>query len=118
MLFVFSSHPFYTKHVHLPTADDPPSSTIHEKPKLWSYFKNALGALDGSHIHSASPLNERVASRNRKGFISQNCLFGCSFELKFVYSYTGWEGSATDACVYEDALLSGLHIPQGKYYFS
>src|SRR5882762_616304 len=74
MLFVFSSHPFYTKHVHLPTADDPPSSTIHEKPKLWSYFKNALGALDGSHIHSASPLNERVASRNRKGFISQNCL--------------------------------------------
>jgi|SRR5882762_7815142 len=118
MLFVFLSHPFYTKHVHLPTADDPPSPMIHEKPKLWPYFKDTLGALDGSHIHSAPPLNEHVASRNRKGFISQNCLFGCSFELKFVYSYTGWEGSATDACVYEDALLSGLHIPQGKYYFS
>jgi hypothetical protein len=118
MLFIFLSHPFYTKHVHLPTADDPPSPMIHEKPKLWPYFKDTLGALDGSHIHSAPPLNEHVASRNRKGFISQNCLFGCSFELKFVYSYTGWEGSATDACVYEDALLSGLHIPQGKYYFS
>jgi hypothetical protein len=118
MLFAFSSHPFYTKYIQLPTADDPASPTIRENSKLWPYFKDALGALDGSHIHCSPPLNERAASRNRKGFLSQNCLFGCSFELKFVYAYTGWEGSATDARVYEDALLNGLHIPEGKYYLA
>ena len=118
MLLAFSSHPFYTTNVRLPRADDPASPTIRENPKLWPYFKDALGALDGSHIHSSPPLNERAACRNRKGFLSQNCLFGCSFEFKFVYALTGWEGSATDARVYEDALLNGLDIPEGKYYLA
>jgi hypothetical protein len=37
--------------------------------------------------------------------------------LKFVYAYTGWERSATDAQVYEGALSDGLNIP-GKYYLA
>ena len=118
MLFAFSSHPFYTIYIWLPTADDPASPTIHKKRKFWPYFKDALGALDSSHIHSSPPSNKRGASCNRKGFVSQNCLFGCSFELKFVYALTGWEESATDARIYEDALLKGLHIPEGKYYLA
>ena len=116
MLFIFSSHPFYTKYVRLLTANDPVPPEIHNNSKFWPYFKDALGALDGSHIHSAPPAYERPANRNRKGFISQNCLFACSFGLKFVYAYTGWEGSVTDARVYEDALSNGLDIPHGKYY--
>jgi hypothetical protein len=28
---------------------------------------------------------------------------------------TGWEGSATDAHVYDDAITSDLHIPEEKY---
>ena len=118
MLFIFSLHPFYTNHVHLPTAGHPVPPEIRENTKFWPYFKDALGALDGSHIHSAPPLNERGANRNRKGFLSQNCLFGCSFDLKFVYAYTGWEGSATDALIYESARLHGLDIPAGKYYLA
>jgi hypothetical protein len=118
MLFIFSSHPFYTKCVHLPTADDPVPPEIRNQPKFWPYFKDALGALDGSHLHCAPPAYDRSAYRNRKGFVSQNCLFACSFGLQFVYAYTGWEGSATDARVYEDALSNGLDIPQGKYYLA
>lgn len=118
MLVIFSSNPFYTNHVHLPVVGDPPSPQISENPKLWPYFKDAIGALDGSHIHSAPPVDERSAYRNRKGFVSQNCLFGCSFDLRFVFVYTGWEGSATDARVYESALSNGLVIPVGKYYLA
>jgi hypothetical protein len=118
MLLIFSSPPFYTRHVYLPTAEDAPSPRIRNSPKFWPYFKDAIGALDGSHIHSAPPASERFAHRNRKGFISQNCLFGCSFDLLFVYSLTGWEGSATDARVYEDARSSDLEIPEGKYYLA
>jgi hypothetical protein len=83
MLCTFSSHPFYPKYVHLLTADDPVSPIICENSKFWPYFKDVLGALDGSHIHSSPPLNECAASQNHKGFLSQS-LFGCSFEFQFM----------------------------------
>lgn len=35
--------------------------------------------------------------------------------MKFSYTLTGWEGSATDARIYQDAISTDLHIPQGKY---
>ena len=35
--------------------------------------------------------------------------------MRFTYTLTGWEGSATDARVYDDAITSDLHIPKGKY---
>jgi hypothetical protein len=115
---IFSSPPFYTTHVRLPTADTgsdvPPE--IRNNPKFWPFFKDCLGAIDGSHIHSAAPASERPSHRNRKGFISQNCLFICSFSLQFLYALTGWEGSATDAIIYEDACAHDLHVPAGKYY--
>ena len=118
MLFVFSSNPFYTKYVHLPVHSDPVPSQIRSNPKFWPFFKDAIGALDGSHIHSAPPASERAGFRNRKGFVSQNCLFGCSFDLKFVYSLTGWEGSATDARIWDYAKSSDLRVPEGKYYLA
>ena len=31
---------------------------------------------------------------------------------------TGWEGSATDARVYEDACQKGLNVPAGKYFLA
>jgi DDE superfamily endonuclease len=118
MLTIFSSPPFYTRYVRLPTAQDPIPLEIRNNPKFWPFLKDALGAIDGSHIHSAPPAFERPLHRNRKGFCSQNCLFGCTFSLQFVYALTGWEGSATDARVFEDACAYDLEIPAGKYYLA
>jgi len=118
ILFIFSSPPFYSKHVRLATATDSVAYEIRSNAKFWPFFKDALGAMDGSHIHSAPPAVERASYRNRKGFISQNCLFACSFDLLFTYAYTGWEGSATDARVYEAARSLDLVIPHGKYYLA
>ena len=118
MLCIFSSYPFYTKYVLLPTANDPVPPEIRHNPKFWPYFKDALGAIDGSHIRSSPPASQRSSYRDHKGDISQNCLFACSFDLQFVFAYTGWEGSATDARVYESALMDGLDIPPGKYYLA
>ena len=67
MLFIFSSYPFYTKYVKLPTADDPVMHEIRNNPKFWPYFKDALGALDGSHIHSSPPAIDRSSYHNQKG---------------------------------------------------
>jgi hypothetical protein len=115
---IFSSPPFYTTYVHLPAADSDVPPQIRNNPKFWPFFKDCLGAIDGSHIHSAAPASERASHRNRKGFVSQNCLFICSFSLRFLYALTGWEGSATDARIYEDAYAHDLHIPAGKYYIA
>ena len=56
--------------------------------------------------------------QNRKGFLSQNCLFACSFDLTFIFGYTGWEGSAMDSQVWEAALDCGFDIPDGHYYLA
>ena len=77
-----------------------------------------IGALDESHIHAALPTKDRGAFRNHKGFVSQNCLFACSFNLQFTYSLTGWEDSATDARVYQDTCEKDLHIEKGKYFLA
>ncbi|KAG2034934.1 hypothetical protein BDR03DRAFT_842057, partial [Suillus americanus] len=55
MLDILSSHPFYTEYVHLPTADVPVSSAICDNPKHWPCFCDAVGAIDGSHIHAFPP---------------------------------------------------------------
>ena len=97
----------YTQHVHL--SDSTKIHTcIQENLRFWPFFKDAIGALDGSHIHAAPGRLEHGTYRNHKGFTSQNCLFACDFDLFFTYVLTGWEGLATNAHVYEDACTKGL----------
>jgi hypothetical protein len=49
------------------------------------------------------------------GFLSLNVLFACSFDLRFTYVYSGWEGSASDSRVWDDARRSGFHIHEGRF---
>ena len=111
MLFIFSSGPFYTTYVNLPNANTPP-----HKKYIAATRCATCRAIDSSHI-SCTPLPTKCTMYcNHKGFLSQNCLFVCSFNLKFVFGYTGWEGSAMDNQVWEAALEYGLNIP-GSHYF-
>jgi hypothetical protein len=118
MVFIFSSNPFYNTYVCPPTAGDPVPHEFSHNPRFWPFFKDCLGALDGSHIPCSPPAHEWQAYRNRNGTMSQNCLFGCNFNFTFVYALTGWEGSATDARVFEGARMVDLFIPEGKYYLA
>ena len=88
---------------------------MQSNPKFWPYFKDAIGAIDGTHIPVVPPSHTAAAFRNCKGFLSQNCLFICDFDLFFKYALTGWEGSASDSRVYDNALSWDLNIPEGKY---
>ena len=116
MVFPFSSPPFYMAHVKMPAQDDI-QLEIRNNLRFWPYFKDAIGALDESHIHAAPPAKDRGAFQNRKGFVSQNCLFACSFNLQFTYSLTGWEGPATDAHVFQDAHEKDLHIKKANIFW-
>lgn len=115
MVHIFSTPPFYANYIKQITPHDPPASYLRQNTKFWPYFEHVLGAIDGSHIHLSAPSFLHDSCRNRKGFLSQNCLFVCSFDFLFSYAVTGWEGSAADARVYEDAVNSDLNIPDGWY---
>ena len=63
------------------------------------------------------PSELQLRYRNRKGTLSQNVLAVCNFEMQFVYILAGWEGSAHDVRVLQDAQISqGFITPKGKYW--
>ena len=99
-------------------APDEVQAEIRSNPRFWPYFKDVIGTLDGSHLHTAPASMERSAFWNRKGFVSHNCLFACNFGLLFTYALTRWEGSANDTRVYQDAHSKDLHINTSKYFLA
>ncbi|XP_020250850.1 uncharacterized protein LOC109828233 [Asparagus officinalis] len=80
--------------------------------------KDCIGAIDGTHIPCMVYNIDQTPYRNRHGFLSQNVLAACTFDLKFIYVLAGWEGSANDARVLKDAMSRpyGLPLPQNKFY--
>jgi hypothetical protein len=103
ILFALSSPPFYTKYIYLPSDTTPIPDEIQDNLKFNPFFKDTLGAIDGTHINCCPSVAKRQSAWNRKGGVSQNCLACCSFDLRFQYVLSGWDGSAADAAVYENA---------------
>lgn len=107
---------FYKSFVKFPTESTPLSDCIEDNNSFFPYFKDCIGAIDGSHIPVSPPENERAAFRNRKGFLSQNVLAACDFDLKFIMVLAGWEGSISDSKLWlEGRRIGALPIPEGKY---
>ena len=48
--------------------------------------------------------------------MSQNVLVACSLDMKIVYVLSGWEGSASDSRVFNDARTSDFRVPPDRYY--
>ncbi|KAL5538384.1 hypothetical protein UlMin_046122 [Ulmus minor] len=79
---------------------------------------NCLGALDETYIQVRVLENEKPRYRTRKSDITTNLLGVCSRDLKFIFVFPGWEGSASDSRVFCDAISNpnGLKVPRGCYY--
>jgi hypothetical protein len=115
LLGMITSACFYNRYVKLPPCDQVPNE-IRNNPKLFPFFEHCRGAIDGSHIDAFVPADILARYRNRKGHISQNILAACTFCLLFCYVLAGWEGSASDSRIFEDARHHGLAISPGTYY--
>ncbi|XP_058076341.1 uncharacterized protein LOC131224919 [Magnolia sinica] len=93
----------YPKYVKFPRLHTPKEISDN---LMWSpYFQDCIGALDGTHIAAYLP--------------KENVMAACTFDMKFVYVLTGWDGSASDACVLQNALTRRpdcFLVLQGKYY--
>jgi hypothetical protein len=93
---------FYNHYVKLPSTGQTPPE-IWDDPKLYPFFKDCRGAIDGSHIEAFVPNEAMARYRNRKGYLSQNVLVACTFDMCFCYVLPRWEGSAADGRVYDNA---------------
>jgi len=90
---------------------------IAQDPRFSPYFDNCIGALDGTHINAHPGLEAQAPFRNRHGYLSHNVLAACTFDLQFSFVYPGWEGSANDQRVLQDAIArGGFRIPNGRFY--
>ncbi|KAL2231119.1 UNVERIFIED_CONTAM: hypothetical protein Sindi_1706300 [Sesamum indicum] len=65
---------------------------IHYNTYFFPYFKDCVGAIDGTLIAASVPVSMQNAYRSRHGDISQNVMAVCDFDLMFTYVMAGWEG--------------------------
>ncbi|XP_077249414.1 protein ANTAGONIST OF LIKE HETEROCHROMATIN PROTEIN 1-like [Tasmannia lanceolata] len=101
-----------------PTGETP--SQIEENLRWMPYFKDCIGAIDGTYIRIKVPIEEKPSYFCRNHFIAQNILAVGDFDLKFKYVLAGWEGSASDSRVLVDELTRANKIPliPGKFYLA
>ncbi|KAI3938836.1 hypothetical protein MKW98_018293 [Papaver atlanticum] len=108
-----------TNQLQVPAGPDTPTEIL-ENPRFYPYFKDCIGAIDGIQIPAMVGLDEQVPFWCRKGFISQNVLVACSFDLQFQYVLAGWEGLAADSRILDSTLTrcDRLIVPEGKFYLA
>jgi hypothetical protein len=99
-----------------PEAGDFIPFKIYNNPDFYPFFIHCIGALDGTHVPAQIDAASADPFRNRKGWLSQNVLAVCDFDMLFTFVLPGWEGCAHDAKVLLDGWRRGLLCPPGKYY--
>ena len=95
-----------------------PPIEIQSNLKFFPFFKGAIGAMDGTHISCCPSAAKQELSCNHKGWMSQNCLACCSFDMLFQYMLSRWDGSAADAVIFNNAWQSDLRVPDSQYYLA
>jgi hypothetical protein len=71
----------YKHTVKMPTTDTLIPLRIADNIKYTLFFDNCIGALDGTYILLIVGPEKQALYRNRKGFLSQNVLAVCTFDL-------------------------------------
>ncbi|KAH6785478.1 hypothetical protein C2S51_037933 [Perilla frutescens var. frutescens] len=91
---------------------------IQKSTRFNPLFKDCIEAIDGTHIPAMVTSREANSFCNRHDIQSHNVLAACNFDLQFMYVLSGWEGSAHDSKLLNDALSrrNGLHVPQAPLH--
>ena len=75
--------------------------------------QDCVRVIDGTHVRASVPPEIQGRFRSRKDGTTQNVLAAINFDLKFTYVLAGWEGSAHNSRVLNDAFTrpEGFSIP-------
>jgi len=99
-----------------PTHQNVPHEWILRK---FPYFKDCIGAIDGTHVAAWAPTSRQTSFHGRKTNITQNVMLTCDFDMKFTFVYSGWEGTANDSRVFIDAVTrtsNNFSMPRGGIF--
>ena len=87
--------------------------TMHSRlnnRRFYPYFKDCIGAIDGTHIPcvvSKDLVNQYMC---RKNLTTQNVMACCDFDLIFTFVNAGWPGSVHDMRVFDDSMNKFGHV--------
>eukprot|EP00256_Glycine_max_P051488 XP_014617519.1 putative nuclease HARBI1 [Glycine max] len=102
-----------------PSFRDTPDEILKDS-RYRPYFRDCIGAVDGTHIRVCVPSHLQGVYIGWKGYTTTNVMVVCDFSMCFTFVWAGWEGSAHDTKIFMEALrkpaLHFPHPPQGKYY--
>ncbi|XP_077249261.1 uncharacterized protein LOC143888724 [Tasmannia lanceolata] len=103
-----------------PNYNDIIPAYIQNRAKFYPYFKDCIGAIDGTHIPVIVPQTEQIPYRERKCYTSTNVMACCDFDMCFTFTWAGCEGAAHDTRIFSEALrmpdLNFSHPRGVKYY--
>ncbi|KAK9283380.1 hypothetical protein L1049_011622 [Liquidambar formosana] len=77
---------------------------IRQNPKYHPYFRDCIGAIDGTHVRASLPVDGQIPYIGRKGYPTQNIMAACDFDMLFTFVWPGWEGCAHDTRIFLNAL--------------
>ena len=117
MLIIFSSPPLYTNFIRPPKVGDPIPEYILNDTKLYPFFEDAPGAINGSHFNAFATSNQDALC-NCNGALTTNALAICDFSLHFLHIQSSWERSVADTQMFHDSHFTDISIPDGKYFLA
>ena len=102
---------------------DPNFYTTHPRisndSRMMPYFKDCIGALDGTHISATPPLNDVIIYIGRSRKLNQHVLAIVDFDMRFTNASIGQPRSMHDTSVLFHALRHDHnkfpHPPLGMY---
>lgn len=105
---------------------DPNFCTTHPRitkdRRMMPFFKDCIGAIDGTHVAVVPPSHDQIRYIGRSGRVTQNVLAVVHFDLLFTYSSIGQPGSMHDTSVLFNALERDAdlfpHPPSGIFLLS
>ncbi|XP_062170991.1 protein ALP1-like [Alnus glutinosa] len=94
-------------------------SHVSGNPKYHPWFKDCIGAIDGTHIKAKVPVEHQCLFRGRKNECTHNVMAICNFNMLFMFVYVGWEGTTNDGHIFKDAITSdnGHEWPTNGHYY-
>ncbi|PKU67252.1 hypothetical protein MA16_Dca015981 [Dendrobium catenatum] len=93
---------------------------IRNDTRYMPYFKDCIGAIDGTHVDARIPVEDQIPYIGRHHSPTQNVMAVCDFNMCFTFVAAGWEDSAHDARIFKHVLRSPQYSfpvpPSGKFY--
>ncbi|XP_023743161.2 uncharacterized protein LOC111891338 [Lactuca sativa] len=76
---------------------------ILNNPRYYPYFKDCIGAFDGTHVKASVLQHDQIKFIGQKNCVTQNIRPTCDFNTCFTFTWVGWEGTTHDTRIFNEA---------------